>query len=298
MPASNNPSIVVRKVSKTYTVAKDGSEHGIKLGRRGIHVEALLSTSFVAYKGESVGIIGRNGSGKSTLLNMVAGHELPTTGKIWASAQPSLLSVGAALQPHLTGMENVRLGLLASGLSPQHVAEIQDSVGEWAEIGDAIHRPLNTYSSGMGARLKFSIATAVQPKILLIDEALSTGDSTFAQRATERMNEFLAGDSTVFIVSHAPGVIQDNCQRAIWIHEGQTVADGDSDAVCRQYKRWSDAEAKRDRITAGKILRRAANDYQVPKLVLDSEAAAFFDSDKCNNDGFSFRRQRRHKHRS
>lgn len=293
MPVSNRPAVVARDLSKTYWVGKDGTEIGIGLKRHGIQVDALQPISFVAYQGEAVGIIGKNGSGKSTLLNLIAGHERPTSGSIWVSSQPSLLSVSAALQQHLTGLQNVRLGLLASGFSPKEAKEREQEVAEWADIGDAINRPMNTYSSGMEARLRFSIATAVHTDILLVDEALATGDSTFTERAKQRMNNLLESDSSVFIVSHSPGVIQDNCTRAIWIHEGQTITDGDADQVCRQYKRWSDAEAKRDRVTAGKVVRRALNDYHPPQIIFDSEAADLLEPVHTKRKGW-FRKSGRH----
>ena len=273
MQALNEPSVVVRDVSKTYLVNRDGSEHGLWLKRRGTKVEALKSTNFVVLKGESIGIIGKNGSGKSTLLKMIAGQEKPTSGEILVSSEPALLTVSAALQQHLTGMENIRLGLLASGLTPEAVSEVEDSVANWADIGDAVHRPMNTYSSGMGARLKFSIATAVKPDILLVDEALATGDTAFAARAKQRMDEFLADAATIFIVSHAPTTIRENCTRAIWIHEGQVIADGDAYYVSSQYGKWSKAVSENDRVTAGMILRRMAGDYVAPRILFDTEAA-------------------------
>ena len=273
MQLSNNPSVIVRDLSKNYIVSKDGSEVGISLARRGFHVEALKPLSFVAESGQSIGIIGKNGSGKSTLLNLIAGHEKPTTGDIWVSEQPALLSVGAALQSHLSGMQNIRLGLLASGLTPEHVAEIQYDVAKWAEIGPAIERPLKTYSSGMGARLRFAIATAIRPKILLVDEALSTGDSTFKAKAEERMAEFLDHASTVFIVSHGAATIRKNCSRALWLHEGELIADGTARAISGLYGKWSRALSQKDSKLANQIIRRARRQFSSPRIILDSEAA-------------------------
>ncbi|MGO2895943.1 ABC transporter ATP-binding protein [Corynebacterium casei] len=273
MQLSNNPSVIVRDVSKNYLVSKDGSEVGLSLARRGIQIEALKPLSFVAESGQSIGIIGKNGSGKSTLLNMIAGHEKPTTGQIWVGAQPALLSVTAALQQHLSGMQNIRLGLLASGLTPAQVVEIQHDVAKWAEIGTAIHRPLKTYSSGMGARLRFAIATAVRPEILLVDEALSTGDSAFKAKAEERMAEFLDDASTVFIVSHAAATIRKNCTRALWIHEGELIADGTARAVSGLYGKWSRALSTKDTKLANQLIRRARRQYNAPRIILDKEAA-------------------------
>lgn len=273
MQLSNDPSVIVRNVSKNYFVSKDGSEVGFGLAKRGFKVEALKPLSFVAERGQSIGIIGKNGSGKSTLLNMIAGHEKPSTGEIWVGARPALLSVSAALQPHLSGIQNIRLGLLASGLQPEHVADIEREVADWAEIGSAINRPLKTYSSGMGARLKFAIATAVRPEILLVDEALATGDSAFKAKAEDRMSEFLEGASTVFIVSHGAATIRKNCSRALWIHEGQLIADGTARSVSALYGKWSHALTQKDPKLANQLLRRAQRQYQPPRIILDKEAA-------------------------
>lgn len=273
MQLSNNPSVIVRDVSKKYLVSKDGSEVGLSLARRGFEIEALQPLSFVVERGQSIGIIGKNGSGKSTLLNLIAGHEKPTSGEIWVGAQPALLSVSAALQSHLSGRQNIRLGLFASGLTPTEVNEIEDNVVRWAEIGSAIDRPIKTYSSGMGARLRFAIATAVRPDILLVDEALATGDSAFKAKAEERMAEFLDNAATVFIVSHAAATIRKNCTRALWIHEGELIADGPARSVSGLYSKWSQALSKKDTRLANQIIRRARRQYVAPKIILDKEAA-------------------------
>lgn len=276
MHASNNQAytVVVRDLSKDFWVTEDGSERGFLLHRRGTKVEALRPVSFAASQGESIGIIGRNGSGKSTLLSMIAGTEQPSSGEVYTSSKPTLLSVGAALDPALSGVENVKMGLLAKGLRAKEAEAIKRDVAEWAEIGDAVDRAYRTYSSGMKARLKFAIATAVRPEILLVDEALSTGDETFNAKANKRMEEFLADASTVFIVSHSARTIQEHCDRAIWIHEGYVIADGPVGDVTKKYNAWSKAVQAKDRITAGKLTRRAKLDYQPPKILFDSEFQA------------------------
>ena len=182
MQPLDNVTIAAINVSKQYSLTT--SSRISPFGRKGT-LQALQEMSLVTYSGESVGILGKNGSGKSTLLNIIAGNERPTSGTVLVSEAPTLLGVSAALQPHLTGIANVRLGLLAMGLHPTTVAELQDNVLNWAELSDAKNRPLRTYSSGMQARLKFAIATSVKRKILLVDEALSTGDATFAEKAQE-----------------------------------------------------------------------------------------------------------------
>lgn len=134
MQASSRATVVVRNVTKTYRVAPNGSSRSLFSRKKLINVDALKDISFATYAGESIGILGKNGSGKSTLLSIIAGNESPTSGQVLVSAQPTLLSVQAALQSHLSGRENVRLGLLAMGLSPDQVLDLQDSVAEWQKL--------------------------------------------------------------------------------------------------------------------------------------------------------------------
>ena len=269
---SDKPTVVVRDLSKTYRLTSSGSIRG--LGRKTTSVDALKSVSFVSYRGESVGILGKNGSGKSTLLRIIAGNESPTSGLVRVSTEPRLLGVSAALQGALTGRENVRLGLLAMGLHPDEVAQLEDSVIEWADLTDSIDRPLRTYSSGMSARLKFSIATSVRAEILLVDEALSTGDSTFTSKAKKRMDSFLEESGTVFLVSHGAKTIQDNCSRALWLHEGEIIADGSAESLTKRYRVWSNRAATGKDDEAEKIIRETAASYTPPTIRLSSETAS------------------------
>lgn len=274
MLTSNNISVAVRNVSKNYVVSRDGSELHLNWPKRKLTtVRAVKPLSFVAQQGESIGILGQNGSGKSTLLSMIAGNETPTTGEILVSDQPSLLSVSAALQPHLSGVENVRLGLLAKGLSPEEAEELVMPVATWASIGDAIHRPLSTYSSGMAARLKFAISTAIHPKILLVDEALATGDSTFNRRAQKRMDQFLEEAATVFIVSHSAGTIRQHCSRALWLHDGNLVTDLPAKMAVKWYERWSRTKAQGKEKQANDLIDMLMRFYEPTEIVFDDEAA-------------------------
>lgn len=268
---SNKPTVVVRDLSKKYRLMPSGSSRGF--GRRTAVVDALRSVSFVSYRGESIGILGRNGSGKSTLLRIIAGNETPTSGLVRVSTEPRLLGVSAALQGALTGRENVKLGLLAMGLSPKEVAQLEDSVIEWADLTDSIDRPLRTYSSGMAARLKFSIATSVRAEILLVDEALATGDTTFAAKAKDRMDSFLEESGTVFLVSHGAKTIQDNCSRALWLHEGRIIADGPAESITKRYRVWGNRAATGRDEEAAKIIRETAASYTPPTIRLSSETA-------------------------
>lgn len=258
------PTIVAENVQVRYTVNTNDPSHqakGLKrignafLGRKGqTTVRALRGVNFVAHEGEMVGIVGSNGSGKSTFLRNVAGVEQPDRGRILVRYQPLLLGVSAALQPALSGSENVRLGCLAMGLSPEEAGEAFDYVVELSALGSAIHRPMGTYSSGMGARLRFAIALAARPKILLIDEALSTGDATFGERSERAMDELLAEAGTVLLVNHAAKVIQELCTRAVWMHKGEILMNGPAEAVAEKYRWWAWNVAKGKEDLADKLL--------------------------------------------
>lgn len=243
------PTIIAENVQVRYMVrTRDPGQKtkgirrlsNIALGRQDrTTVRALRGVNFVARKGEMVGIVGANGSGKSTFLRNVAGVEQPDRGRILVRYQPLLLGVSAALQPTLSGSENVRLGCLAMGLTPDEAEDAYEYVTELSALGSAIHRPMETYSSGMGSRLRFAIALAARPKILLIDEALSTGDATFAERSERAMDDLLAEAGTVLLVNHAAKVIQELCTRAVWMHRGEVLMNGPAEAVAEKYRWWA-----------------------------------------------------------
>jgi teichoic acid transport system ATP-binding protein len=204
-------------------------------------VHAIKGVSFVAYRGEAVGLIGSNGSGKSTLLRAIAGL-LPTDrGHIYAAGQPSLLGVNAALMNDLPGERNVALGCLAMGMSPAEVKAKTPEIIEFSGInerGDFSSLPMRTYSSGMSARLRFSIAAAKKHDVLLIDEALATGDAKFRRRSEQRVRDLRAEAGTVFLVSHSEQSIRDTCERAIWLESGLIRADGPTEEVLKEYEAY------------------------------------------------------------
>ena len=203
-------------------------------------VEAIRGVTFNVNEGGSVGIIGSNGSGKSTLLTAMAGLIPPTSGEILVSEDPKLLGVGATLVPASTGWRNIRLGCLALGMSHEEIEERTPDIGAFSELGEALDRPLRTYSSGMRARLHFSIATAVDPKILLIDEALAVGDRAFKQKSNRRIKEMLERAGTLILVSHSSKDILDMCKRVIWLERGKIVADGRPKEIVERYEAGSD----------------------------------------------------------
>src|SRR4051812_8250835 len=193
-------------------------------------VHAVKGVSFVAYKGEAIGLIGTNGSGKSTLLRAIAGL-LPVEagGAIYTGGQPSLLGVNAALMNDLTGERNVVLGCLAMGMSPADIEERYDEIVDFSGIGDFIDLPMATYSSGMQARLRFAIASAKVHDILLVDEALATGDAEFRVKSEQKIKDLRDQAGTVFLVSHSLDVVLDTCNRAIWLDKGTMIMDGDAE---------------------------------------------------------------------
>lgn len=269
-PPGDIPTVLVRNLQKDYRVLGERKRHKVR---------ALNDISLVSYSGESIGVLGRNGSGKSTLLRLIAGGESPSSGEIRVSSQPTLLGVSAALQPKLSGIQNVRLGLLAIGLTPEETEEKVKDVCDFADIGDAVHRPMSTYSSGMGARLKFAISTSVHSEILLVDEALSTGDASFADRAQERMNRMLESSGTVFLVSHGAATIQENCTRAIWLHDGRVIADGSAESVTKSYRVWANRKATGKDDEAEAIIRKMERYHARPAIALKSERPDLFRSE-------------------
>ncbi len=198
-------------------------------------VNALKGVSFDASEGHSIGVIGSNGSGKSTLLAAVAGLLPPTSGEILVAEEPKLLGVGATLMPGVTGYRNIRLGCMALGMPAGEVDEQIQSIVEFTDLGEAIYRPLRTYSSGMRARLHFAIATSVEPRILLIDEALSVGDKAFRAKSAARIEEIVSRAGTLMLVSHSMDEIKRMCDRVLWIEKGELVADGPTDDVLAEY---------------------------------------------------------------
>ncbi|MFI6641673.1 ABC transporter ATP-binding protein [Streptomyces sp. NPDC050504] len=247
------PTVVVDDVHITYTV------HGTTGGRGsatsalsrivsrkespGVRkVHAVKGVSFAAYEGEAIGLIGSNGSGKSTLLRSIAGLQPPTRGKVYTHGQPSLLGVNAALMADLTGERNVILGGLAMGMTMDEIRERYQDIVDFSGInekGDFISLPMRTYSSGMGARLRFSIAAAKNHDVLLIDEALSTGDAKFQKRSQQRIVELRKEAGTVFLVSHSNGTIRETCDRALWLEAGQLRMDGPAKEVVAAYEKFT-----------------------------------------------------------
>ena len=214
----------------------------IRLGRRQRivrEIRAVRGVSFEVPHGAVLGVVGVNGAGKSTLLRAMAGILPPTEGRIEVIGRVStLLALGIGFKNDLTGRENVVLGGLAAGLTRDEVASKYEEIAEFAELGDFMDMPMRTYSSGMYGRLAFSVAVNMDPDILLIDEALSTGDARFKEKSFEKMRELCAQARTIVLVSHGLRSIRELCDEAIWMHEGQVAMRDESDAVIDAYKEF------------------------------------------------------------
>lgn len=240
-PQPEPPSLVLEQLYVAYRIREGGPSQlrSVLLGRghqpRWRKVPAVNGVSFSAHPGEAVGVVGPNGSGKSTLLRAMAGLLSPNHGAVYATADPVLLGVGAALQPELSGRRNILLGCLAMGMRRREALVLSENIIEFAELGEAIDRPLRTYSSGTRARLHFAIATSIEPEILLIDEVLAVGDEAFQAKSKERIQHLVRRAGTVFLVTHSLPAVREICNRAIWLQDGVIQKDGGPGGVTKAY---------------------------------------------------------------
>jgi len=199
-------------------------------------VHAVRGVTLDVAVGESVGVVGPNGSGKTTLLQAMTGVLPLAGGELLVRSLPTFLGVKAALRPRMSGRANIRIGLLAQGLARDEAEARLGEVADFTDLGPAVDRPMETYSSGMRARLHFAIATALTPEILLVDEALAVGDRAFRDKSARRLDDHRAAAGTVLLVSHNLGEIRRSCERTVWLQEGRIVADGPTDEVLRDYE--------------------------------------------------------------
>ncbi len=199
--------------------------------------QALKRVSFDIADGEVVGIIGHNGSGKSTILKIIAGVYKPSTGRVQIAGKvAALIELGAGFHPDLTGRENILLNGLLLGLTKREIRDKEERIIEFAELGDFIDTPIKQYSSGMMMRLGFSIATEVDPDILLIDEILAVGDADFQAKCAVRIEDFCRRGKTIVFVSHDMRAVRQLCNRALLMDHGVLVADGPADEVIAAYE--------------------------------------------------------------
>ncbi len=209
--------------------------------RRSYHSDftALENISLTVKQGETFGIIGPNGAGKSTLLKIIANTLRPTSGEIRRNGRiAALLELGAGFNPELTGEENIFLTAYLMGLTKAEIESKKREIIEFSELDDFISRPVKTYSSGMHVRLAFSIATSVNPDILIIDEALAVGDQHFQKKSVDRLVEFKKGGKTIVFCSHSLYLVQELCNRTMWLHGGRVQRIGETSKVLNAYNDW------------------------------------------------------------
>ena len=236
------PIIVFKNVSKVYTLYRNSREQFAALfydSKKFKRHKALEDVSFTIRKGESVAIIGRNGAGKSTVLKMVTGVAFPTKGKVYVKGRVSaLLELTAGFVPDMTGRENIQFKCYVLGLKGDEIKEIEEKAIEFADLGEYIDQPVRTYSSGMRVRLGFAININTNPDILVIDEALSVGDSAFKQKCKDKISEMIKQDITVIYVSHSKD-IQDFCDRCIYLQKGKVIFDGTMQETLEKYPEFA-----------------------------------------------------------
>lgn len=242
-------TVVARDVHVRYqVVARRQRTLRHRIGSRGTQpdhtqVRALKGVNLTAYEGDAIAVIGANGSGKSTLLAAIAGLLPINAGEVRVAEVPQLFGVGGRLLRDASGKRNIRLGALALGVTADRVDDVSREIAEFSGLGEALDRPMRTYSSGMRARLHFSIATSVRPQILLIDEGLAVGDRRFRRHAEARIADLLDGTGTLIQVSHNERELKRMCNRALWLNEGQIAAQGD---VAEILERYEESEAGDD----------------------------------------------------
>lgn len=198
---------------------------------------ALKDVNFDVQPGEVVGIVGRNGAGKSTILKIISGIMEPTEGKVTVGGNiVPMLELGSGFDMDLTGKENIFLNGAILGYSKEFLEAKYDEILEFSELGDFIYSPIRNYSSGMMMRLAFSIATVIEPEILIVDEILAVGDENFQKKSKARMLELMGGGTTVLLVSHDMNQIREMCDRVVWLDGGTVRLFGETQEVCDQYR--------------------------------------------------------------
>lgn len=235
--------VKVEKVSKIYDINRNRYAKILSLLTFGKLYKAkpfyaLRDIDFEVNAGDSVGILGLNGSGKTTLSDLIAEATVPSKGKIHINGSVSLIAISAGLNAELTGEENIRIKCLMHGLSEKQIAERYDDILKFSELGEFIKQPIKNYSSGMKSRLGFAIAIHTDPDILIVDEALSVGDETFANKCIDRMRDFQEQGKTIFFVSHAAGQIRQFCNKAVWVQYGEMKEFGKMESVVKNYSEF------------------------------------------------------------
>lgn len=232
---------------------------------------ALHDVTLTMKRGESLAVIGENGAGKSTLLKIIAGVVRPTRGTVTVDGRvAALLELGSGFHPDYTGYANIDLAAALIGMAPAEIDERRDSIVEFADIGDHIHDPVKTYSSGMVVRLGFAIATALSPQILVTDEVLAVGDESFQRKCIAWMERYLADGGTLLLCSHSMYHVQKLCAHALWLEDGVARLYGDAEVVAREYLAHQEAKSVRQEAAR----RAATGEYAVTELMVTPRGGA------------------------
>lgn len=234
-------AITIRDLSKTYPMSRNSREKYLNFlfpGKFSPMFRALDGINLDIKRGESIGLIGMNGSGKSTLANIIAGASAPTGGTLEVQGDVAMSSIAAGVNPLLTGEENIVLKCLLLGMDQKQIDELMPEIIDFSELGTFIKQQTKTYSSGMRAKLAFAISSCVDPDILVIDEALSVGDSTFTQKCLDRMRQFQEQGKTIIFVSHSMQQMKEFCDRAAWLEAGKMKTVDHVDTVVEEYDRF------------------------------------------------------------
>ncbi len=242
--SDNKTMIKFQNVSKQYILFKNDRERFKALffkPKNAKYHMALNDVSIEVSEGESVGIIGDNGAGKSTLLKMITGVAFPDTGTVTVNGTvAALLELTAGFALEMTGRENIYLRGYTLGLKDAYIQKIEEKIIDFAELGDYIDQPVRTYSSGMKMRLGFAINVNIDPDILVIDEALSVGDTSFKKKCKNRISEIIRQGKTVLYVSHTEDSVREMCTRAIYLRKGTVIYEGNVDEAFRLYKEYKE----------------------------------------------------------
>ncbi len=242
--ATNEIAVSVRNLGLTYTTAIDRRptlKARLKSfgGKQTRTIRALDEVNLDVEYGQVLGVIGTNGAGKSSLMRVIAGILPPSQGRVEVYGSVStLLALGVGFNPAMSGRDNVFLGGLAAGMSRDEIEEHFEEIADFSELGEAIDSPMRTYSSGMYARLAFSVAATVRPDILIVDEALSTGDAKFKEKSFNRIKELRSDDRALILVSHAMGTLREVCNDIAWLHKGKLIQRGEPNAVIDAYQEF------------------------------------------------------------
>lgn len=244
-------AIEVKNVTMRFNLASEKTEsikeYFVKLLKKQLMYEefvALKNVSFNVRKGEAVGIVGANGSGKSTLLKCISGIYAPSEGCVLLDGSIApLIELGAGFDPDLTARENVYLNGAVMGFEKEFVQSKYQEIVDFSELHNFMDVPIKNFSSGMAARLGFSIATLVKPEILIVDEILGVGDVAFQKKCHEKMNDLRSGGTTMLFVSHTIEQVKGICDRAIWLKKGEKVMEDNAEIVCNEYTKWAETHS-------------------------------------------------------